>query len=1370
MDKSINSGLNAELKKLLENVTNGNFSHAINTENLCEADTETALLINSIMASFHNAAEESLMKYKIAREASVSEAEDRIKIMLDVMPLCCELWDSNNRIIDCNEETVKFFGAKNKQDYMDNVYMFTPEFQPDGQRSEDKLAHINKKVMEEGFHVTEWMQVTADGTLIPVESSLFKVKYGDEYIVAAYSRDLRDYNNMIALMDLKAAYLDTLNRVSSMLLEPDTEKFEENLYQSMSILAKTMEIDRMRVWKTHKTDDELSYEHLYTWTEGAGLQENMDTGTFESVKSNLTEFLNILSHDESLNYVISDVAEPVRSVLSQQGILSSIIIPVFLKNEFWGFVTFDDCKKERMFSKNEEMILGSAGNMIANAIIKNSMTRLIMENQKSLNDMMDSLPVGMRIVNIESGKLIYANRASMDIFGCTDFERDVAGRSAFDFMPEIQPNGQTTAEMAGVFLREDNATAEFLCNKLNGDFFTARITSNKINFKGEASSLAIIEDISKEKESLSMLSNVMDSIDVMIYVTDPLTDEILFINDYMKKHYNIEGNNWEGKTCYRILQKDLNQRCSFCPCHKLEKDPNTPVIWEEHSTLTNRIYRNIDSIIVWPNGKNVHLQYSVDITELIAAREQAEQGSRAKSDFLAKMSHEIRTPMNAIMGMAELALRSDDFDSARVHIQTVKQASTNLLSIINDILDFSKVETGKLQIIPDKYYLSSLINDVISIIRMRAVDSRIRFVVKIDSTLPRQLMGDQIRIRQVLLNILNNAVKFTEKGFVSFSIFGEKMGEDNIKLVMEVKDSGRGIKQEDLDNLFRDYIQFDMNKNKNIEGTGLGLAISKNVMDAMGGDISVKSDYGIGSTFTITLPQKICSGEILARVAEPEKIKILLYERREIYHSSIIFSIENLGVNYSLVSDDDEFMNTLATEEFGFIFVSYSLYKKNTDAISLYGGKAKIAVLTEFGEAIPEKNLITLAMPVHSISIAEILNGVSSYFSYNENNEFLVRFTAPEARVLVVDDINTNLKVAEGLLLPYNMKIDLCKSGMEAINMVKQKTYDIVFMDHKMPDMDGLEVAAHIRAWESREEERHAQDIASNGDSAQDRTFSEPPKSMPIIALTANAVSGTREMFLENGFNDFISKPIDTVELNLILEKYIPKDKQWGNSPERPNNDKSTENYSGTDAKPDIGKTLKIEGIDIERGLFLSGGNTERYLDTLSVFCRDTNEKIEEIKTCLEEGNIPLYTVNVHALKSACANIGALSLSEEARNLEMAGDMNNTAFIELNNSFFLFKLKNLMENIFNALIIYNSNYTQSESDVKSMNEDLLNLKNALIKLEAGEINRIVDNLHLFKFPEQINTALDSISDNILFGEYEKALSIIDDMLGGSGQE
>ena len=332
-------------------------------------------------------------------------------------------------------------------------------------------------------------------------------------------------------------------------------------------------------------------------------------------------------------------------------------------------------------------------------------------------------------------------------------------------------------------------------------------------------------------------------------------------------------------------------------------------------------------IILFVKNIKTRALYKTALEQVKEAIELAKQSSRAKDEFLAKMSHEIRTPMNAIIGMIELALREDALDAAREHLITVKQAGVNLLSIINDILDLSRIESGDMKIISVNYFLSSLLNDVISIIRMKTVDSPLRFAVNVDSNIPNALIGDETRIRQILINLLGNAVKFTNDGYVFLRIHGEIQEEKIVMLKIEVEDSGRGIKQEDMEKLFENYFQID-SAPSNEKGVGLGLAITRNIVLAMGGDISVQSEYGKGSTFTVILPQKIYNRKKLAAVENPEEKAAIVFERRRVYADSIAYAINNLDVKCKHVANCEEFMAIISEESFPFIFVSYDLFKK----------------------------------------------------------------------------------------------------------------------------------------------------------------------------------------------------------------------------------------------------------------------------------------------------------------------------------------------------------------------------------------------------------------------------------------------------------
>ena len=709
----------------------------------------------------------------------------------------------------------------------------------------------------------------------------------------------------------------------------------------------------------------------------------------------------------------------------------------------------------------------------------------------------------------------------------------------------------------------------------------------------------------------------------------------------------------------------------------------------------------------------------------------AEQASKSKSNFLAKMSHEIRTPMNAIIGMSELALREKEMShNARGHVLTIRQAGSNLLAIINDILDFSKIESGKLEIVNGDYHFTSLINDVISIIRMRVINTNIRLVANVDSNIPCELHGDEVRIRQAVLNLLTNAVKYTERGSVSFTVSGKIADESTVVLTIGIADTGKGIHEDDMEKLFKDFVQVDMAHNKNVEGTGLGLVITKNIIEAMGGSISVSSVYGKGSTFTVTLPQKYNSPEKIASVENPTEKGVLVYERREVYADTIIRTLDDLGVGHAVVSDDDGFREGLASGKYAFVFAASSFVGSVRRMCAELKSKVRIVQLTAFGETTAERDVGVLAMPVYSATVANVLNGKPDAGSYIEEVISAGRFTAPDARVLVVDDINTNLKVAEGLMAPYGMRVDLRKSGYEAIEAVKTERYDIVFMDHMMPEMDGVEAAGRIR-----------------------ELGGEEYRNLPIVALTANAVSGMKEMFLRNGFSDFLSKPIDTSKLNAVLGKWIPKEKQ----------NRSVESCAAAEAGC---AWINIDGVDVERGLSLASGQVKNYLQTLSVFCEDLREKSVEIKRALGKNDIASYTIYVHALKSAAANVGALSLSEDAKELEAAGKRMDAEFIIARTPLLLADLETLRNDISEAVsAAHEARMSEMPPvDETAVKATLTELKAALEDWDAGAIRHCAGKVRNLNAPTP-GGAVDKIMQKVLVGDYDEAVEQIDKLLG-----
>ena len=710
----------------------------------------------------------------------------------------------------------------------------------------------------------------------------------------------------------------------------------------------------------------------------------------------------------------------------------------------------------------------------------------------------------------------------------------------------------------------------------------------------------------------------------------------------------------------------------------------------EYSLLDSRLGGIYDHMMLSTSNIVQHMQKSMA---------HAEAASKAKSNFLSKMSHEIRTPMNSITGMAELILKDSNLSlSSRDQAATIKQSGDHLLSIINDILDLSKVESGKLEINNADYLFHSTVHDVVSIIKMRMAKPEVRFVAYMQHNIPNQLYGDEVRTRQVLLNILSNALKYTKKGHFSLDITYETKSEEEILLIMKIKDTGLGIREEDLQHLFKEFAQFDHDKNKGVEGTGLGLAITENLVHLMGGSIEVKSTYGVGSEFIVILPQKY-KQEIYEPPNFPEPPKILLYCRTTLNTEYISRALIDLDIKHHVIYNENELKQEISTGGWNYIFAEADLAYIAQNVIRNTKNHVKLVMLSDSYDAAYEtrdgQDFFMLIMPAYLISIINVLTG--GHIVESSQAEF---FNASEAKVLLVDDIETNLKVGTGLLNLFGINPDTCDNGKDAIKAIKQTNYDLVLMDHMMPEMDGVETVKTIR----------------------NMGFIN----VPIAALTANAIVGAREMFLQNGFDDFLSKPIELVKLSLILSKWIPEEKQT----------------TAAEIHEDL--DISIEGINVKKGIQFSGG-AENYISTLKIFYKDGLKKIEEIS---DFSNLTLYTTYVHALKSAGANIGADTISKEAEILESAGIKGEVGFIANNNDKFIKNLSTLLKNIEKALPVC------EKIDTAKLKGDLASLKTALESFNLREIDRL---LEVLSDCEEVQ----EIVQTVFIGDYEQAGILID---------
>ena len=682
----------------------------------------------------------------------------------------------------------------------------------------------------------------------------------------------------------------------------------------------------------------------------------------------------------------------------------------------------------------------------------------------------------------------------------------------------------------------------------------------------------------------------------------------------------------------------------------------------------------------------------------------AEQSAKQKSDFLANMSHETRTPMNAVLGMAEMALREEMTPQAKEYIRQIRASGKNLLTIINDILDFSKIESGKMNIVEVVYEPLSIINSLSNIVNTRIGSKKLEFTVDFDAKLPHKLYGDNIRVQQILLNLLNNAVKFTEKGEVHLSISFEPIDNETIMLKAVVRDTGIGIKEQDFEKLFQSFQQVDSKRNRNIEGTGLGLAISQQLLRLMDGRISVESEYEKGSTFYVNLPQKIIDPAPSIPVPDSD-LKAALIIENEFVLKQICKDLSALGIKYT----DLEKHGNLESVTDGYIIVEKHLFGERIKKSLADNPRLKCLLIAPFESAadINTPRVKMLHKPVFSLGLYSALGLGENLAEISDSSEDNFVFTAPDAHILIVDDNPINLTVACGIIEPLGMQVDTATGALETIEKVKKIKYDIVFMDHMMPEVDGIETTHIIRRL-----------IVGYED-------------VPIIALTANAIGGTKEMFLREGMNDFVAKPIEVTDIVAAIRRWLPNDKIIPVAAQKA--------HKPAEKKQE----LVIEGLNTQHALSLLGSE-KLYMQILKEYYLSIEKRAAIISDMLQKNDIKGYTIEVHSLKSTSRQIGADELADLAASLEKAGNEQNIDLILAKTSDLIadfLEYKKILAPVFPDVEETTAQGSASIDDVMNL---LSEMTEALDAFDTLLMDEVIEKMSKFTFSEEQQKCFDNL--------------------------
>ena len=578
-------------------------------------------------------------------------------------------------------------------------------------------------------------------------------------------------------------------------------------------------------------------------------------------------------------------------------------------------------------------------------------------------------------------------------------------------------------------------------------------------------------------------------------------------------------------------------------------------------------------------------------------RRRANDANAAKTAFLTSMSHEIRTPINAVLGMDEMILRESREDDIRSYALDIQTAGNTLLALINEILDFSKIEEGRMEILPTRYELSSVIFDLVNMIRIRAEKKGLKFRIAVEENIPHLLYGDEIRIKQIISNLLTNAVKYTEKGNIELTLSYRKVSADDIMLIVKVSDTGIGMKPEDIEKMFAPFARLEESRNRSIEGTGLGMSIVKQLLAMMSSKLEVKSEYGSGSEFSFELRQRVEKWVPIGNITEKyQSDKVQEYKYKELFH-------------------------------------------------------------------------------------------------------------APDARILVVDDMEINIEVIKRLLKKTEIQIDTATSGPEAIQKVEKNDYDVIFIDHMMPEMDGIETLKRMQ---------------------------EKIEKVPVcVALTANAVMGAREMYLSAGFADYMSKPVVGKELEELLKEYIPREKV----------DTSYVEYE-EEKRTDL---PDIPGISIKDGVKFCGSE-ESFKSILNTFHRTYKQNSDKIREYFDKEDWQNYTIKVHALKSSARIIGASGLSGIAARLEEAGKNGELDLIRQETGVLLKEYEELDK----RLVFMDRNSDSLMEITESMRKDAFNtIIEVAGSMDIGMLENILKDLKGYRLSDTDIEAVKDIENRLM---------------------
>jgi len=1005
-----------------------------------------------------------VQKYREAEDA----AKRRLQLMLDSSPLICALFDEDVNVVEANNEVVSLFGLSDKREYVDRFFDLVPEFQPDGTPSREKALKEFGKAFETGEARLEWMHQKFDGTPIPTEVHLKHVKVEERNLIIAHARDLRD----------SYKHLETTKRM-------------QFIFDSVPLV--------------------LSF-----WDKDFRIVECNEEAARRFGLSNKREFMERF-------FEFSPEFQPDGSPSMEMAV--ELMREGFSKGHSvfeWMHIKPDGTEVPSEISCFRTEYMGQDMLLVCNRDvreIKEAQQREL-EISNRIQLMFNSTPLVIAYWDRDFN-CIECNKTAFETFGFTN--KDMYIKNLRKSMPEFQPNGKPswehwTQNLTKIF-DEGYARFDFSKKRLNDGVLYMEVLGVRMKYNNSTVVVTYSNDVTQLKQTMVRMREaderaklMLDGTPVACYLINQDFEAIDCNNETLKLFDFKDKGNGIAKFREIVEEQRINElRRNFDNVFETGADRFE---WILRKPGTGEpIPCDIALIRFSHRGEHVVAAYLFDlrvVKEMLRERERgelAEESSRAKSRFLARMSHEIRTPLTSVLGLSEIQLQNPALTpQTEEAFAKIHSSAGTLLGIVNDILDLSKIEAGKLSLVNGRYGMASLIGDVVQLHLIYVGSRKIKFRVNVDEQVPAFLIGDELRLKQILNNLLSNAFKYTDAGYVELVLRCRKDGPENrVTLVIEIGDTGMGMSPQQIEALYDEYTRFHEREKRLIGGTGLGMPIVYSLVRMMGGKLEVESEVGRGTTVAVYVPQETAGPEILGAEAARR------LQRFEMSSES-------------------------AARRFKFV---------------------------------PE--------------------------------------SMPYGRVLVVDDVDANLYVAQGLLLFYDLQIETCGSGEEAVEKIRSgKVYDIVFMDHMMPTMDGMEAVKIIR---------------------------ELGYTKPVVALTANALIGQAEEFMRNGFDGFISKPIQTTHLNTILTKFIrdrqpPEVLESARAANRGGGPAADSGIDGYLDRPEVANKLRAD------------------------FARSQKNALADIGSALESGDVKTAHRLAHTLKGLAGTIKETDLAKAAGDLE----------------------------------------------------------------------------------------------------------------------